>query len=83
MSAAPTRAVLITGNGGAVTVLIPGEKPGEVAVLASGEMTACAQCQADAAKYFATGELTEKCSVCGAKRIPLTAPSLAASHAHN
>lgn len=81
--ATPTKALLVTGNGGAYTVFIPGEKPGEVAVLASGEMTACAQCNADAAKYFTTGELVEKCSVCGAKRTPLSSPASISSHSHN
>jgi hypothetical protein len=82
-SPTPTKALLVTGNGGSYAVFIPGEKPGEVAVLASGDMTACAQCKADAIKYFTTGELVEKCSVCGAKRMPLISPDAVASHAHN
>jgi hypothetical protein len=82
-SPTPTKALLVTGNGGSYTVFIPGEKPGDVAVLASSNMPVCAQCQADAVKYFTTGELVEKCSVCGAKRTPLNATAAVDSHAHN
>jgi hypothetical protein len=80
----PTKALLVSGgNGGAAVVFIPGDKPGEVAMLASGDMPACTQCAADAAKYFTTGELVAKCPVCGATRTPLSAPAAVSSHAHN
>jgi len=82
-SAMPTKALLVTGNGGNTVVFIPGDKPGEVAVLASSDMPVCAQCNADAVKYFQTGELIPVCSVCGAKRTPLSVPSAVTSHAHN
>jgi len=83
-SMVPTKAIVITGgNGGATAVIIPGDKPGEVAVLASGDMKACAQCKADAIKYFQTGELVAKCPVCGATRTPLSSVAIEDSHAHN
>jgi hypothetical protein len=81
--AMPTKALLVTGNGGSTVVFIPGDKPGEVAVLASSDMPVCAQCNADAVKYFQTGELIPVCSVCGAKRTPLSVQSAVTSHAHN
>lgn len=43
----------------------------EVKTLLASGTTACAQCKTDAANYFATGMVTEKCSVCSAARHPL------------
>jgi hypothetical protein len=83
-SSLPSKALLVSGgNGGGVEIFIPGDKPGEVAVLASGDMPVCAQCNADAVKYFQTGELVAKCPVCGATRTPLSSPASINSHSHN
>jgi hypothetical protein len=80
----PSRALLVSGgNSGGMAVFIPGDKPGEVAILASSDTPACAQCNADAVKYFQTGELVAKCPVCGATRTPLSSPASISSHAHN
>jgi hypothetical protein len=69
-SSAPTKAVLVTGQG-STTVFIP-TSDGGIERLASADTPKCAQCESDARHYFLTGELTPKCSACGAMRVPLT-----------
>ena len=68
VSATPQKAVVATGNGGTV-IFLPSTGPEKVVMLStSGGAKVCPQCEADAIKYFETGELTEKCSMCGATR---------------
>lgn len=66
------KAVVATaGNGGSV-VFLPGHG-GTVQVLsAGGTLGGCEVCKSDAAMYFMTGKLAEKCTVCGATRIAVT-----------
>ena len=68
--AVPTRAIVVTTGQGQSVVYIP-TADGGVERLASADMPACAQCEADAKQYFLTGQITPKCSVCGATRTPV------------
>jgi ABC-type Fe3+-hydroxamate transport system substrate-binding protein len=81
-SATPQKAVVATGNGGTV-IFLPSTGPEKVVMLStSGNTKMCPQCEADAIKYFETGELTEKCSMCGAMRTgySYTAPPTDVGH---
>lgn len=69
-SSSPAKAVLSTGQGG-TTVVYLSTAGGGVERLASADVPNCPQCEADAKKYFETGVLVPKCSVCGATHIPL------------
>ena len=75
---APTCAVLVTGQGSTVVYLPTSD--GGVERLASADVPKCAQCEADAKHYFLTGELTPKCSTCGAMRTPLTTNYASVGH---
>jgi ABC-type Fe3+-hydroxamate transport system substrate-binding protein len=71
-SATPQKAILVTGNGG-TEIFLPSTGPEKVVMLStSGNAKVCPQCEADAIKYFETGELVEKCSMCGATRTAYT-----------
>jgi hypothetical protein len=79
-STAPQKAVLVTGNGGS-EIFLPSSGPEKVIMLStSGSAKVCPQCEADAASYFETGKLVEKCSVCGATRTALTLPATDVGH---
>ena len=67
-AAAPQKAVVLTTGNGTTTVLFPASDGNGVSALASAKVEHCAQCEADAAKYFKSGEIAPTCSVCGAKR---------------
>jgi hypothetical protein len=72
-STAPQKAVVITTGQGATVVYVPSaDGKGVERLASSGDVGHCAQCEADVAKYFMTGELTPKCSVCGATRTAVT-----------
>ena len=62
------KGVIAISNHGSV-VFVPTDSG--VQMLSTTGDTSCAQCKADAADYFKTGKLTEKCSACGATRYPL------------
>jgi hypothetical protein len=75
MESAPMEsAVVSVTNQGAFTFLRG--HGGGVMVMQSSGAHACEQCKSDAAKFFSSGMLTEKCSVCGASRF-------ATNHGHN
>jgi hypothetical protein len=63
------KGLIAISNHGSVVFVPTGN--GDVQMLSTTGDTSCAQCKADAADYFKTGKLTEKCSVCGATRYPL------------
>jgi hypothetical protein len=67
--AADDRAVASVANQGTV-VFLPGHGS-DVKTLSASGTTVCNQCKMDAAHYFSTGMLTEKCSACGATRYAL------------
>lgn len=80
--AAPQKAIVVTGGqGGATAIFIPSSDGEHVIMLSTTGAKECAQCEADALKYFKTGELVAKCSACGAIRTAVTAAP--DSHAHN
>ena len=66
--AVPQKAVVLTTGNGTTTVLFPASDGNGVSALASAKVDHCAQCDADAAKYFKSGEIAPTCAVCGAKR---------------
>lgn len=70
-SSPPTKAVLVSSGQGSTILFIP-QPDGSMAMLASGKMEKCAQCEADVASYFKTGKIDSKCAVCGATRAPLS-----------
>ena len=79
-AATPQKAILVTGNGG-TEIFLPSSGPEKVVMLStSGTVKECPQCEADAAKYFETGELVEKCSLCGATRTAFTMPPTNVGH---
>ena len=63
------KGVVALSNHGSVVFLPSGM--GGVAMLSTTGDANCAQCKMDAAEYFKTGKLTEKCAACGAMRTPL------------
>jgi hypothetical protein len=70
----PTQRALVIsgGQGGSTVVYIPTADNSNVQMLStSGTAPICAQCRADAIKYFQTGVLVPKCAVCGAIRTPV------------
>jgi hypothetical protein len=70
----PTQRALVIsgGNSGSTVVYIPtADKSGVQMLSSSGTAAMCAQCRADAIKYFQTGVLVAKCPVCGATRTPV------------
>ena len=70
----PTQRALVIsgGQGGSTVVYIPTADNSDVQMLStSGAAAICAQCRADAIKYFQTGVLVPKCAVCGALRTPV------------
>lgn len=79
-SSAPQKAVLVSGNGG-TEIFLPSTGSEKVVMLStSGSAKVCPQCEADAASYFETGKLVEKCSLCGATRTALTLPPTDVGH---
>lgn len=72
-SASPRRAVVVTGgNAGATTVFLASSDASHAEALSSNGGQICARCQADAAKYFLTGQIENKCPACGGLRTPVT-----------
>ena len=70
----PTQRALVIsgGNGGSTVVYIPTADNSGVEMLSTSRAAPiCAQCRADAIKYFQTGVLVPKCPVCGATRTPV------------
>jgi hypothetical protein len=70
----PTQRALVISGGqsGSTVVYIPTVDNSGVQMLStSGTAVVCAQCRADAIKYFQTGVLVPKCPVCGALRTPV------------
>ncbi len=67
--AVPQKAVVVvTGNGGAVTVFVPSADTANPVMLSTSGGEACPDCKAAAAKYFQTGVLDPKCAKCGGTR---------------
>lgn len=60
-------AVVSTSTNGSV-VYLPNKSGGVQVLATSGTATLCEQCKMDAASYFSTGKIADKCSVCGATR---------------
>jgi hypothetical protein len=81
-TAAPQQAILVTGGqSGGTAIFIPSSGPDKVVMLStSGDVKECPQCKADAEKYFETGVLVPKCSMCGATRTVLTLPPQNVGH---
>lgn len=71
-TATPTRAIVITGNGGSTTVFVPSSDPANPVVYCSTGTEVCPECKAAAVKYFQTGVLDPKCSRTGATRTAVT-----------
>lgn len=68
----PEHAVVVTGNGGSVTVFVPSSDPANPVVYCSTGTDVCPECKAAAIKYFQTGVLDPKCSRTGATRTATT-----------
>ena len=68
------RALVISGGQGGTTVIyIPTADNTDVQMLSTSSTAAiCAQCRADAIRYFQTGVLVPKCAACGAIRTPVS-----------
>jgi len=80
-SAAPQRAIVVTGNTGNYTVFLSSVDPNDPVVLCSaGTTTVCPECKAAAIKYFQTGVLDPKCSRTGATRSPIVAVDTSVGH---
>ena len=81
-AATPQRAILVTGGqSGATEIFLPSSGPDKVVMLStSGDVKECPQCKADAEKYFETGVLVPKCSLCGATRTALILPPTDVGH---
>jgi ribosomal protein L37AE/L43A len=81
-AATPQQAILISGGqSGATAIYLPSSGPDKVVMLStSGDVKECPQCKADAEKYFETGVLVPKCSMCGATRTVLTLPPTNVGH---
>jgi ABC-type transport system substrate-binding protein len=69
---APQQAIVVRGNGGSVTVFVPGDDPNKPMALTGAGSEVCPECEAAAAKYFKTGVLDPKCSRTGATRTAVT-----------
>lgn len=68
MGTSDTGVVAVTNHGS--VVFLKGTN-GEVQYMSSTGQAECAQCKMDAADYFKTGKLAEKCSACGAMHYSL------------
>jgi hypothetical protein len=65
----PQRAIVVSGgNGGSTVVFLQSGDPAHPAMLSTSGGTVCPECKAAAIKYFETGVLEQKCSLCGATR---------------
>jgi hypothetical protein len=84
-SMAPTQKALVIsgGNSGGTVVLLPNADNTDVEMLSTSGTPMCDQCRQDAIKYFQTGQITPKCSVCGATRTPVNYTPPAATAGHN
>jgi ribosomal protein L37AE/L43A len=72
-TAMPQKAIVVTGgNSGGTAIFIPNADNTDVEMMSTTGEPMCPQCRADAIKYFQTGVLVPKCSMCGATRTPVS-----------
>ena len=70
----PSKKIVVSTNAGNVEVFVPtGDPDNPIIYCSTADGKVCPQCKADAIKYFKTGVLEPKCSVCGATRMAVPA----------